>query len=414
MPDLFEDFDAWKEFHVGLQRADLDVFVPRFPEVPIKFGIIGCANIARKNIRAMLLSRCCKCVAVASRSLSKCETWIKENVDSSSIGSIKPYGSYLDLLADEEIEVVYMPLPTTHHLEWVREAARAKKHIIIEKPVALNAQQLKEMIDIVNKENVILMDGVMFMHNRRLVNIMNLFKSHPLSLNGNIRRINSTFSFQGDADFQSQNIRVKKDGDPLGCLGDLGWYNIRFALCCFKFENPTAVKCNNINYNENGIPIECDAFVYWGSPETHDKVLSFHCSFCHMLRQDVEVVTDKHRRLLMNDFVIANEPSNKYTLEFCPGLRDLDTSAASETKEVTNFSTTPQEVKMFNNFSLLLCSMKNDVSDVNKSGFISHVNHQFGRIMFLSHLIIDKILESNQGGGILLYFTEEELKFQGK
>ena len=407
-----DDFHNWGSFVWGNDEfnfstvRDLNVSDVRLD--PVKFGIIGCANIARKNVRAMTLSPFCKCVGVASRSIIKCKEWIKLNIDVGSIDSVKAYGSYSELLADPEIEVVYMPLPTTHHLQWIKEAAKAKKHILIEKPVAINAEQILDMHRIVDTEGVLLMDGVMFMHNQRLFNVMKLFQPYPLSLHGNIKRINSTFSFQGDFFFQSENIRVKKDGDPLGCLGDLGWYNIRFALCCFNLEPPVAVKCNNLIYNADGVPIEADAFVYWGSPETHDKVLSFHCSFNHMFRQDVEVVTDNHTRLLMDDFVIANEPVNEYKLQFCPGLRNLDTLAIRETKLVSSISSEPQEVKMFNNFSLLV-KLLNQFDSEHKGTFLSSANKKFMRMCYFSHSIIDKVLESNQQGNSLIYFTEQDL-----
>ena len=98
---------------------------------PVRFGIIGCANIARKNARAMALSGRCRLVAVASRHLSKAQDFAR---DCGLSADVRLYDSYQRVVDDPEVEAVYIPLPTTLHAEWVRRAAQAKKHVLVLHP----------------------------------------------------------------------------------------------------------------------------------------------------------------------------------------------------------------------------------------------------------------------------------------
>ena len=82
------------------------------------------------------------------------------------------------MLDDPDIDAVYIPLPTTLHLEWVVKAANAHKHILIEKPVAIDADQFYIMIMTCKNNNVLLMDGVMFMHHDRM-STLDMFLKDP-------------------------------------------------------------------------------------------------------------------------------------------------------------------------------------------------------------------------------------------
>src|SRR5205823_5556477 len=136
------------------------------------------------------------------------------------------FGSYEDLLACEAVKALYIPLPTGLRKEWVLNAAAAGKHIVCEKPCAVSAADLQEMLDVCRRNRVQIMDGVMFMHSKRLLQ-MRAVMDDARSV-GAIRRITSGFSFRAPTEFFSGNIRAQSDLEPHGCLGDLGWYCIRF------------------------------------------------------------------------------------------------------------------------------------------------------------------------------------------
>jgi predicted dehydrogenase len=130
----------------------------------IRFGVIGCADIARKVSRAISLSPNATLYAVGSRTLSKAQTFAKSN---NFPYDAKVYGSYEEVLDDPNVDAVYVPLPTSLHLRWAVLAAKKGKHVLLEKPVALNAVEFDEIVVACESSGVQLMDGTMWMHNPR-------------------------------------------------------------------------------------------------------------------------------------------------------------------------------------------------------------------------------------------------------
>jgi D-xylose 1-dehydrogenase (NADP+, D-xylono-1,5-lactone-forming) len=109
-------------------------------EQPVRWGVIGCAGIAiNQVIPAMEGAALTALVGIASRSLSKAETTAER------FGIPKAYGSYEALLADPEIEAVYIPLPNGLHAEWSIKALRAGKHVLCEKPITVNAVEARAL-----------------------------------------------------------------------------------------------------------------------------------------------------------------------------------------------------------------------------------------------------------------------------
>ena len=215
----------------------------------VHWGILGCAQIARKNIRAIRLSPFAKLVALASRDRKKAEQFVIEN-SLSEDSSLKIYTSYDDLLNDDQIDAVYIPLPTAFHLEWVRKAAVAKKHILVEKPVALSIRDLRDMIAVCRENNVNLMDGVMFMHHKRLQSILHVL-TDPIPRQ--VKLVQSSFSFNGGStELMDKNIRTNASCDPLGALGDLGWYCVRIGILAFSGLPHDFMNSKDYDYKENG------------------------------------------------------------------------------------------------------------------------------------------------------------------
>ncbi|KAF3680065.1 putative transcription repressor KAN1-like [Capsicum annuum] len=147
-------------------------------ETPIHFGIIGCAEIARKVSRAIYLSPNSTLHAIASRSIEKANNFaIKNNLLSNSL---KIYGSYSELLDDPLVDAVYMPLPTSLHLHWAICAAEKKKHLLLEKPTALNVEELDKIVDACEKNGVQFMDASMWYHHPRTCKMMEMILDSKL------------------------------------------------------------------------------------------------------------------------------------------------------------------------------------------------------------------------------------------
>lgn len=124
------------------------------PSTIIRWGVMGTANIADVVLPALAAAPGCEVLACASRTTEKATAWAAErNIP-------RAYGSYQELLEDADIDAVYIPLPTILHLEWVRKAAAAKKHILVEKPVAVTSEDAQTLVDACETAGVFLMDAV--------------------------------------------------------------------------------------------------------------------------------------------------------------------------------------------------------------------------------------------------------------
>jgi predicted dehydrogenase len=133
-------------------------------ETIVRFGIIGCAEIARKVSRAIALAPNATITAIGSRSLDKATRFASAN---NFPPDAKIYDSYEAVLDDPDVDAVYLPLPTSLHIHWAVLAAQKKKHVLLEKPVALSAVEFDTIIEACESNGVQFMDGTMWMHHPR-------------------------------------------------------------------------------------------------------------------------------------------------------------------------------------------------------------------------------------------------------
>ncbi|WP_322907499.1 Gfo/Idh/MocA family oxidoreductase [Paenibacillus campi] len=184
----------------------------------LRWGILGSASIAvRSVIPGIQQSSLNEVTALASRTLDKAEATATE------LGIPKTYGSYEQLLADDSIDAVYIPLPNHLHYEWTLRAAEAGKHILCEKPLALNAEQAAEMAAAAAKAGVHLAEAFMYRHHPRYTQIRALIASGEI---GEVRGMHSTFTFNSSS--SDGNVRFRKQWGG-GSLYDIGCYSISAA-----------------------------------------------------------------------------------------------------------------------------------------------------------------------------------------
>jgi predicted dehydrogenase len=206
----------------------------------LRWGILGTADVARKNWLAIRNSGNGTVAGVASRELGRAREFIQRCHAQEPMPEIpQAFGSYEALLASPSIDAVYIPLPTALRKEWVLRAAAARKHIVCEKPCAQDLSALRQMLEACHRSNVQFLDGVMFMHSRRL-DAMRAALDDPKVI-GSIRRTASAFTFHAPPEFFTGNIRAQPALEPHGCLGDLGWYCIRFSLWAMGWQMPQMV-----------------------------------------------------------------------------------------------------------------------------------------------------------------------------
>ncbi len=268
-----------------------------------RWGIMSTANIARKNWKGIRLSGNGRVTAVASRSVEKAQAFIDEcNAEAQSPGPIAALGSYEELIESDEVDAIYCPLPTGLRKDWVIAAAKAGKHVLVEKPVADNLSDAQDMIDACNAAGVQFMDGVMFDHSDRLKAVCERINDGETI--GDLRRIYTQFSFCGDGDFKASNIRTDSVLESHGCLGDLGWYCIRFTLRAAGLRMPTRLSARTITAlkgsdSDGEVPGEFSCEMQFAD----NFSASFYCSFLTMNSQQVIVSGDKGY-ITLDDFVL--------------------------------------------------------------------------------------------------------------
>lgn len=245
----------------------------------LRWGILGTARIARKNWKGIWHSGNSVVTAVASRDLKRARRFVAESQQENPFDAAPAaLGSYEELLASRDVDAVYIPIPTGIRKEWVFRAAEAGKHVLCEKPCGASVADVREMIDACRRNRVQFMDGVMFMHNPRLDRIRHALDDGKSI--GSIRRIASHFSFFSTGDFRQTNIRGNGALEPLGCLGDLGWYCIRFALWALNWRLPREVSGRVLSQNSNdhrrsSVPFDFSGELYFDN----DVSSGFFCSF---------------------------------------------------------------------------------------------------------------------------------------
>ncbi|MCR5676065.1 MAG: Gfo/Idh/MocA family oxidoreductase [Lachnospiraceae bacterium] len=177
----------------------------------VRWGIMGTANVARwGTIPGMKKAGNCELYAIAGRDLKKAEKF------ASAFGFDKAYGSYQELLDDPDVRAVYIPLPNNLHLEWVKRALCAGKHVLCEKPLALNAAEAKEMYQTAEENHVYLMEAYAYLHSPY---VESLRKDVSDRIIGEIDYIETAFITQG----YKEDFRLHKDLGG-GAMYDLGCY----------------------------------------------------------------------------------------------------------------------------------------------------------------------------------------------
>mmetsp|Transcript_22824 Transcript_22824/g.65867 ORF Transcript_22824/g.65867 Transcript_22824/m.65867 type:complete len:365 (+) Transcript_22824:89-1183(+) len=295
----------------------------------VRWGVIGCAEIAAKTCHGIAHAENASVVAVGSRTLDKSTDFVNAHAKGA-----KPYGSYDAVLTDESVQAVYIPLPTALRLEWVKKAAAAKKHILSEKPVAANYQDAVEALRVCRDNGVQFMDNTMLMHHPRLVQMKRAISSEHF---GKVRHVSASFTIPlgNDPAWASSNIRMHASTEPLGALGDLGWYSIRMSLWAFDWELPHDVSCHYLETTPDGVPVIVHCVMRFYDAEDKDAVrrsASFDASFKWCLRQSMEIVGET-QSLTLDDFVVNSSPesSSFAVCQASMGERHLTFSKSTET-----------------------------------------------------------------------------------
>lgn len=269
-----------------------------------RWGILGSAFIAQKNWASIRHSGNGVVAAVASREKSRAEQFIAERQKEVPFESVpEAVGGYQELIDRDDIDAIYLPLPTGLRQEWAIKAAEAGKHLLIEKPCAQDAGHLEELLAVCREKNVQFMDGVMFMHSKRLPALREVLDDSQSI--GPVQRIQSHFCFLGDDDFLGTNIRANPQVEPFGCLGDLGWYCLRLSLWVMDWKLPKQVigRCLQETGEETGKggPTEFSGEMLFSNGTS----AGFYCSFTSAFQQWAWI-SGERGNIAIPDFVLPH------------------------------------------------------------------------------------------------------------
>ncbi|SPF81030.1 Gfo/Idh/MocA family protein [Pseudoprimorskyibacter insulae] len=208
----------------------------------VNWGVLGAAKFAKEHMApAIHAARRGRLAGLATSSADKAAPFAAMTPD------LTVYDSYDAMLADPAIDAVYVPLPNHLHVEWALKAMDAGKHVLVEKPLTLRADQFDEVIAKRDATGLIAAEAFMIVHHPQWHKARELYQSGAI---GKLRRVSAAFSYDNRQD--TGNIRNRPDTGG-GSLPDIGVYvfgSTRFVTG----EEPTRILSTEIEY-ENGVDV---------------------------------------------------------------------------------------------------------------------------------------------------------------
>jgi len=246
---------------------------------PLRWGIMGAARVARRRIIPAMDETGSPVVAVAASSKQRAEQFAEEN------GVGRAYQGYDRLLEDPEVEAVYLPLSNGLHMEWALRTAEAGRHCLCEKPMVLSAADAEVLKDRFAQAGCRLQEAFMWRHHSQAAWVVDQVASGRM---GELRRVNTSFSFTFDQ--PEENYRWRRDQGG-GTLWDLGCYCVNASRLFFGTE-PTSCSCRaRFLSGERGID---ESSVGWLDFE-NGRLATFSVSFRSAFCQYIELVGSEGR-----------------------------------------------------------------------------------------------------------------------
>ena len=276
----------------------------------LRWGILSTANIGtEKVIPGIQGAANSEVVAIGSRDGAAARAVADR------LGIERAHGSYEALLADPDVDAVYIPLPNHLHAEWTIAAARAGKHILCEKPLAMTAADAERMAEVCAAEGVQLMEAFMYRLHPSWVAVRELVASGRI---GRLTAVQSWFSYFNDDPANIRNIREVGGG----ALYDVGCYNVNLSRMLFGAE-PTHVSATITRDPISGVDTTTSAIL-----EFETGVATFTCSTRSETDQRVHVYGTDGRISIGIPF---NIPPDRPTEVFVTAGGDPPVSPATET-----------------------------------------------------------------------------------
>jgi predicted dehydrogenase len=268
----------------------------------VKWGVLGTASIAtRKVIPAMKKGAWSEVAGIASRDLAKAQKAARE------LGIAKAYGSYEELLADPEIEAVYIPLPNHLHVPWTKRAAEAGKHVLCEKPMAMNAEEARTLLAVRERTKRKIGEAFMVKTQPQWLRTRELIRDGKI---GELRGIVTVFSYYNR---EPQNVRQRPEWGG-GGLMDIGCYPITLSRFMFG-EEPVRVSGVVDLDPEFGVDRLASAVLEFRGGQS-----IFMCGMQTAYRQSMEFIGTKGRIAVEIPFNAPNDRPLRVIVDDCGDL----------------------------------------------------------------------------------------------
>jgi D-xylose 1-dehydrogenase (NADP+, D-xylono-1,5-lactone-forming) len=180
----------------------------------LRLGLLSTANINRKLLGGVRDADSVEVVAVASRDRERAEAYAAEQ------GLPRAHGSYEALLADAEVDAVYIPLPNSLHVPWSIRALQAGKHVLCEKPLTRRPEEAQAAFDAADRAGRVLAEAFMWRHHPQAHRLRELVRDRTV---GQVRLLRATFCFELVGAGRPEDVRLQRELDG-GGLMDVGCY----------------------------------------------------------------------------------------------------------------------------------------------------------------------------------------------
>ena len=276
----------------------------------LRWGVLSTANIGRtKVIPGIQDADRCRVVALASRDEER------GRVVADELGIATVHGSYESLLADPDVDAVYIPLPNHLHAEWAIAAARAGKHVLCEKPLAMTSGDARRMVDAARSAGVLLQEAFMYRVHPSWVAAREVVASGRI---GRLTAVQTWFSFYNDDPGNIRNIREFGGG----ALFDIGCYAVNLSRMLFEAE-PVEVQATAVLDETSGVDVLTAAILRFPT-----GLATFTCSTRTEPDQRVDIYGTTGRISVEIPF---NIPPDRPTRVFVTAGGDPPVAPATET-----------------------------------------------------------------------------------
>lgn len=219
----------------------------------VRWGLLSTARINSALIGPLQQATRSELVAVASRDSGSAAAYAVKH------GIPQPYGSYEEMLADPEIDAVYISLPNSMHAEWTIKAAQAGKHVLCEKPVVVSLDEMDQVEAAAQAAGVTVFEAFMYLHHPQTRQALQMVRSGQL---GKLQTINSWFNFHLPAE-RASNVRLQANLTG-GSLWDVGVYPNSLSIVMSGGKAPVEVWAQQV-VGESGVDVGMRAQLVFAS-----------------------------------------------------------------------------------------------------------------------------------------------------